>query len=317
MTKIKHKNLQDQKFGRLLVLEEEVVFRSGRNRRFCKCVCDCGNECKVSVYSLKKGVTKSCGCLMRESRGEGGIRQSHSWKGHGNVSGSCFIFIKKAAEARNIVFQISAEYLDSIFNGKCNLSNIDISLPKFRRDVYKNHTASLDRIDPSVGYLEGNLQWLHQDVNKIKTNQNQDNFLSICNEIKKYHGSSFVFKKIHVPNRGGNWKGCGNISGSYWCKIKNHALSCNRDINISIEYIWDLFEKQGGKCRYTKRDLFFPQSVVNKNTQTASLDRIDSNKGYIKGNVQWVHKEVNQMKWNFPEKRFIELCTLVANNTIT
>lgn len=38
------------------------------------------------------------------------------------------------------------------------------------------------------------------------------------------------------------------------------------------------------------------------------LDRIDSSKGYIEGNVQWVHKDVNMMKQNYSQKYFIEMC---------
>jgi hypothetical protein len=44
----------------------------------------------------------------------------------------------------------------------------------------------------------------------------------------------------------------------------------------------------------------------------ASLDRIDSSKGYIDGNVQWVHKEVNEMKMQATQNEFIEYCNLVA-----
>jgi hypothetical protein len=46
---------------------------------------------------------------------------------------------------------------------------------------------------------------------------------------------------------------------------------------------------------------------------TASLDRIDSSKGYIVGNVQWVHKDINFMKFTFSESRFIDLCKKVVN----
>lgn len=45
---------------------------------------------------------------------------------------------------------------------------------------------------------------------------------------------------------------------------------------------------------------------------TASLDRIDSSRGYVEGNVQWVHKDVNFMKQALSQERFVELCTLVA-----
>ena len=45
---------------------------------------------------------------------------------------------------------------------------------------------------------------------------------------------------------------------------------------------------------------------------TASVDRIDSTKGYLKGNVQWVHKSINQMKSNRTDEEFIALCKAVA-----
>jgi hypothetical protein len=41
---------------------------------------------------------------------------------------------------------------------------------------------------------------------------------------------------------------------------------------------------------------------------------IDSSKGYIEGNIQWVHKDINNMKWDFTQEEFINYCKLVANN---
>jgi hypothetical protein len=46
---------------------------------------------------------------------------------------------------------------------------------------------------------------------------------------------------------------------------------------------------------------------------TASLDRIDSSKSYNKNNIQWVHKDVNKMKWAFNQNHFIKFCKLIAN----
>ena len=50
---------------------------------------------------------------------------------------------------------------------------------------------------------------------------------------------------------------------------------------------------------------------VNKNT--ASLDRIDSSKGYVEGNVQWVHKMINMSKQQYSQEEFIDMCKAVAN----
>ncbi len=48
--------------------------------------------------------------------------------------------------------------------------------------------------------------------------------------------------------------------------------------------------------------------------RTASLDRIDSSKGYTKDNIQWVHKHVNLMKHKFDQKYFVDICKLIANH---
>jgi len=46
--------------------------------------------------------------------------------------------------------------------------------------------------------------------------------------------------------------------------------------------------------------------------QTASLDRVDSRKGYVVGNIQWVHSMVNMSKNKYPQDKFIEMCRAVT-----
>lgn len=74
------------------------------------------------------------------------------------------------------------------------------------------------------------------------------------------------------------------------------------DIDITKDYIVRLFRKQEGKCAISGQKI-----VLGVN---ASLDRIDSSLGYIKGNVQWVNKDVNLMKGMFSLDRFLEVCKL-------
>jgi hypothetical protein len=61
--------------------------------------------------------------------------------------------------------------------------------------------------------------------------------------------------------------------------------------------------------------LILPQRCKD-NTHTASLDRIDSSKGYFKGNVQWIHKDLNVMKMDLTEEKFIDYCKLVYENKV-
>jgi hypothetical protein len=57
---------------------------------------------------------------------------------------------------------------------------------------------------------------------------------------------------------------------------------------------------------------FAGSNSVSESETTASLDRIDSSKGYIEGNLQWVHKDVNIMKMDLSQVEFIDYCVKVA-----
>lgn len=55
-----------QRYGRLLVLERAPRRPGSTNARWL-CRCDCGGEVDVRSDSLTTGLTRSCGCLHRET----------------------------------------------------------------------------------------------------------------------------------------------------------------------------------------------------------------------------------------------------------
>lgn len=57
-------DLTGQTFGRLTVLSE--FFVGVRRDRTWDCRCSCGSMCSVKQAQLRRGKTKSCGCLARE-----------------------------------------------------------------------------------------------------------------------------------------------------------------------------------------------------------------------------------------------------------
>jgi len=117
----------------------------------------------------------------------------------------------------------------------------------------------------------------------------------------------YAIERISGSN-GAQWKGHGDISGSIWVAIKCSAKNRKLRFEVGIEYAWDLFLEQDRRCAYTGIELFFGTS----RKRNASLDRIDSSKPYIEGNVQWVHKTVNAMKWDMAEEEFLNWCDLVT-----
>ena len=109
-----------------------------------------------------------------------------------------------------------------------------------------------------------------------------------------------------------NWRGCGEISAMKWKQYELMAKARKFEFNITIEFGWELFLKQKRLCALSGVLLLFGKSVAEARLTTASLDRINSKIGYIKDNVQWVHKDINVMKMDLDESKFIELCKNVA-----
>jgi hypothetical protein len=62
-------DLSGQKYGLLTVikLSEHKQKSSGRgSETIWECLCDCGNITKVYSQNIKRGLTKSCGCLFKK-----------------------------------------------------------------------------------------------------------------------------------------------------------------------------------------------------------------------------------------------------------
>lgn len=120
--------------------------------------------------------------------------------------------------------------------------------------------------------------------------------------------------KYKLLMQGKSWGGYGEISGQYFNHLKYLANRRGIEFNIDIEYAWNLYLKQNCLCSLSGQEIIFTRNRRTRpKVQTSSLDRIDSNKGYIEGNVQWVHKIVNNMKQSLPDIEFIKWCKLISN----
>lgn len=103
--------------------------------------------------------------------------------------------------------------------------------------------------------------------------------------------------------------------------IKQNAIKRGFVYSLTPEWLWRLFEKQNRRCALSGVPLQFTDkhdAHKGRGETTASLDRIDPNKGYTKNNVQWLHKDVNRMKWTCTDKEFLEWCRkCIAHNDNT
>lgn len=91
----------------------------------------------------------------------------------------------------------------------------------------------------------------------------------------------------------------------------------DKEMDLTPEYLKDLFELQGKTCVYSGVTLNlwnYKDRGGNDKIRTASLDRIDSTKGYVKGNVQFVSMAANLFKHTMTHEQTLEFCKIIANH---
>lgn len=150
------------------------------------CRCSCGNSKLVPASSLSTG-SATCGYKVHKKGGS----KSVLYKGEGALAKEVYNVYKYSARARDLPFEVSISYLWTLFveqECKCAFTGVDIGFPERFRTQKKLRTASLDRVNSVLGYVEGNVQWVHRDINKYKSNIPNDKFLAVCEEVARHHG---------------------------------------------------------------------------------------------------------------------------------
>ena len=161
---------------------------------------------------------------------------------------------------------------------------------------------------------------------------------------REYHKLWLRFFRYHVPINGFEQKtcpGCGVVFTPKTSKQIYHTKNCgtkyrnkslyrheyeakrasssprnyintllshkHRRDNLDIEYMMEIYNGQKGKCALSGREMTYKRGCGNVPTNI-SIDRIDSSKGYVKGNIQLVCRIVNLIKNEWAQEEFINFC---------
>lgn len=149
-------DLTGKKFTRWTVMG--VAFRSNKGVLFWSCICSCGEERAVYDGNLKGGKTTSCGCLHKE------IVTTHGVGNH-PLYHTAFNIQQRTCNQNHTAY---SRY-GAVGRGLCKdwqgseglvhlISYIDgLEVP----DGYSKYDERLtvDRMDNSIGYIQGNLKW--------------------------------------------------------------------------------------------------------------------------------------------------------------
>lgn len=159
---MKRINLSGLRFGRLLILNEYDIYNG--SKRY-KCICDCGKSSIVFHSNLKKGNTKSCGCIEKEKwkkiitkHGDYGSPEYIAWR---NMLQRCYY-------KKNISYYNYGE------RGITVCDRWKTSYLMFLKDMGRKPDLelTLDRINNNKGYFPENCQW----ATRSQQNKNRREF---------------------------------------------------------------------------------------------------------------------------------------------
>ena len=174
-------NLGD-KFGKLTVISSEGKPSKTRHEYF-KCLCECGNTKSIRKDHLNnkpKGI-KSCGCLYktmyRPHMLEKGIAGFNDW----------YNKFKHACDIRKKHLALSKEFVYNLTQQNCHYCNTEPNLVflkgRYNGDFIYN---GIDRVDNTLGYVEGNVVSCCKMCNIAKASYTKTEFLDWINQVYRH-----------------------------------------------------------------------------------------------------------------------------------
>lgn len=173
-----------QRFGRLVLVSR---IRKIHNYQYLwLCQCDCGNTKEVSASYLYYDVTRSCGCLMKESSIKNGriVALPYGLAARNAVLQK----YKNGALTRNLKWELSNEKAYELFEGECHYcGRIKQNMQQAKANNGPFEYNGIDRLDNALGYIEGNVVSCCKDCNYAKKEMSVDEFLHLIELIYQKH----------------------------------------------------------------------------------------------------------------------------------
>ena len=151
-------------FGNWTVVDDNTFVKSGHT--YVKVQCDCGTVKWVQANELTNP-NRNFKCAAQAER-NGKV---------GELTLTRFTKLQRSAEKRNIEFLVSLEYLSNLYESQNHICAIT------GRHINSIDEASLDRIDSSKGYIEGNVQWTTYQANVSKHTMTMEELYQFCKDV--------------------------------------------------------------------------------------------------------------------------------------
>lgn len=179
----------------------------------------------------------------------------------------------------------------------------------------------------TIPMVELECKYCHKGFKRTKSEHNRNQ----RNGREVFCSLSCVSKQNHIdrPSKGNPKSLIGHYDNRLdeYSPFRKYLSSANsrsrvrakRKVCITLQDLKDQWELQQGLCTFTGWKLILPRRSGRwpdgcSDREKASIDRIDSNYGYVKGNIQFVAQMANWAKNSFTKNDVIEFCRAVVEN---
>jgi hypothetical protein len=121
-----------------------------------------------------------------------------------------------------------------------------------------------------------------------------------------------------ILNKGGNYLSDRYTFYKVFLKRMKNRKKGIKKCDISLEDLEEVWHRQNGLCAYTKIPLtLVSHSNLRKDIAVwnlASVDRIDSDRGYEKDNIHFVSRTINYAKNNMSHNEMLQFLSFLKQN---
>ena len=157
---------------------------------------------------------------------------------------------------------------------------------------------------------------------KCKGSNGLEYRLNTCRKCRKAREKELHPKIVNKDlERLNKWKdeNKGTIEGFIYSNLNRWRKRSSVPSDLTFDYLLELWKKQDGRCYYTNEILNSygagpsrqQLTIINRNKNSPSLDKMNPEKGYVIGNVVWCSLPINSMKGELKTDDFFELCGVV------
>lgn len=243
------------RFGRLTLIDYQTSGKRGTATK-CRCRCDCGEEVVVLWGNLQQGFTQSCGCLNTDRlRREGSTRNrilQNDYKG--------------ASAKRGIFWGLTDETAFALFQSNCHYCGAPPSRTRTYPRCIEAYTFNgIDRLDPKLGYVPGNVAACCPECNYAKGQLPEAAFLAGVGRLLPTPSL-----KLRADSTGLTASNLGYPFSHYRCNAK----TVSRPFTLQPEQVIQLVSSPCYYCGGAGH--IYPQARIVRN----GIDRLDPTLGY-------------------------------------